>query len=175
VIATVDDCLAVLARGASAVDEPGLDVLSHGLQCAEILQGEFPDDVELHVAGLVHDIADAATPGDHTDHDRRGARLVRGLLGERVAHLVGGHVLAKRYLVTIEPGYRATLTARSAETLGEQGGILGATELEYLDHDADLDAMLALRRADERAKVPGADVPELASWRSALEMCAGVR
>ena len=33
-------------------------------------------------------------------------------------------------------------------------------------------ACVVLRRADDAAKVPGRDVPELASWRPALESCA---
>ena len=37
---------------------------------------------------------------------------------------------------------------------------------------ADLDAVLALRRADDDAKVPGRDVPDLAGWRAALERVA---
>jgi len=162
----------VLARGSSAFDEPTLHVLAHGLQCGAILRHEHPGDLELQVAGLVHDIADAHTPHDHTDHDRRGAQLVRPLLGARVARLVEAHVLAKRYLVTTEPEYRTVLNERSTETLAKQGGILGATELEFLDRDPDLEAILALRRADERAKDPNADVPGLDGWRPILESIA---
>ena len=162
----------MLAGAARTFDEPTVDGLAHALQCGAILGREQPEDVELAVAGLVHDISDAVTPGDHTDHDRRGALLVKGLFGARVAKLVGGHVLAKRYLVTTEPSYRSVLNDRSTETLAEQGGILGATELELLDHDPDLDAMLMLRRADERAKDPAAIVPGLDVWRPILESIA---
>ena len=97
----------MLAGAARTFDEPKLDGLAHALQCGAILGREHPDDVELAVAGLVHDISDAVTPDDHTDHDRRGALLVKGLFGARVAQLVGAHVLAKRYLVTTEPSYRS--------------------------------------------------------------------
>ena len=62
-------------------DEPTLDGLAHALQCGAILRVEHPDDPELAVAGLVHDIADIVYPDDHTDHDRRGAELVEPLLG----------------------------------------------------------------------------------------------
>lgn len=162
----------MLAGAARTFDEPNVDGLAHALQCGAILGNERPDDVELAVAGLVHDISDAVTPGDHTDHDRRGALLVKGLFGDRVARLVGAHVVAKRYLVTIDPEYRSALNARSTETLAEQGGILGATELELLDRDPDLDAILALRRADERAKDPAAIVPGLDVWRPILASVA---
>ena len=162
----------MLARGATASDEPGLDVLAHGLQCGARLRSEYPDDVELAVAGLVHDIADAVTPDDHRDHDRRGAALVAPLLGARVAKLVGAHVAAKRYLVTTDPGYRATLSRRSTETLAAQGDALTRAEIARLEADPDLAAILALRRADERAKDPHAQVPDLASWRPMLRRVA---
>jgi predicted HD phosphohydrolase len=162
----------VIASAAHTFDEPGIDGLSHALQCGAILGHDYPDDLELAVAGLLHDIADAVTPDDHTDHDVRGARLVRGLFGERVGRLIGFHVLAKRYLITVDSTYRAELSERSTETLTQQGGILGATELELLDRDPDLASILALRRADERAKDPRRVVPGLDVWRPILEAVA---
>jgi predicted HD phosphohydrolase len=167
-IATVDDLVTLLSRGARVRDEPELDGLAHALQCAAILRAEHPDDAELAVAGLVHDISDIAHPDDHTDHDRRGAALVEPLLGPRVARLVGAHVLAKRYLVTTDPAYRSRLSVRSIETLSTQGDALADAELAALGADPDRDAILELRRADERAKDPAARVPDLESWRALL-------
>jgi len=161
-----DDLLALLASGRDVFDEPDVDALSHALQCGAILRAEFPDDVELAVAGLVHDISDIIDPSDHRDHDLRGAAFVAPLLGARVAHLVGSHVLAKRYLVATDPAYQRTLSVRSVETLNEQGGALD--DLEQLASDPDLDAILALRRADERAKVADARPPALETWRALL-------
>jgi predicted HD phosphohydrolase len=167
-IASVSDLLALLARGDTVRDEPTLDGLAHALQCGAILRVEHPGDPELAVAGLVHDIADIAYPDDHTDHDRRGAELVGALLGSRVAKLVGAHVVAKRYLVTNDPGYRRRLSTRSAETLAVQGDALADTEMARLAADPDLQAILDLRRADERAKDPEALVSGLESWRPLL-------
>jgi predicted HD phosphohydrolase len=147
-------------------DEPDVDALSHALQCGARLQAEYPDDVELCVAGLVHDISDIANPHDHRDHDRRGAELVQPLLGERVAALVRAHVAAKRYLVARDPNY--ALSARSIETLALQGG---ASETALAD-DPDFDAMLALRRADDAAKDPSAALRDLEPWRALLEKVA---
>ena len=169
---SIDDLLALLARGAGARDEPELDVLSHSLQTAAILATEHPGAEELIAAGLVHDIADAATPDDHRDHDRRSAELVGELLGPYVAKLVGAHVLAKRYLVTAEPQYRATLSFRSVETLLQQGNDLADRELAALTADPDFGAIVTLRRADERAKVRDAPVATLESWRPLLERVA---
>ena len=171
--ATVDELLALLARGEGVYDEPGIDGLFHALQCGANLQASHPADPELAVAGLVHDIADIAYPHDHGDHAQRGAELIEPLLGARVARLVGAHVVAKRYLVATDPAYRAQLSPRSIETLQLQGDALEPSEIAALASDPDLDAILALRRADERAKDPAAHPPALATWRPRLVEVAG--
>jgi predicted HD phosphohydrolase len=165
--ASVDELLDALAAGATVNDEPDLDVCSHSLQCGQLLRVEHADDPELAVAGLVHDVWDAVS-ADHDDHDRRGAALVEPLLGARVARLVAGHVLAKRYLVARDPAYGDGLSGRSTATLAFQGGKLDDHEAAALEASRDFEAIIALRRADERAKVPGASVPGLPSWRELL-------
>jgi predicted HD phosphohydrolase len=171
-IGSVAELVELLARAATLRDEPEIDGLAHALQCGALLRAEHPDDPELAVAGLVHDIADVVYPDNHTDHDRRGAALVGDLLGDRVAHLVGAHVIAKRYLVTTDPAYRSRLSPRSVETLAMQGDALADTELVTLGEDPDLAAILELRRADERAKDPTALVPGLDTWSATLESLA---
>jgi predicted HD phosphohydrolase len=169
---TVDELLALLARGEGVFDEPGIDGLFHALQCGAHLRASFPDDPELAVAGLVHDIADIVFPNDHRDHAARGAELIEPLLGTRVARLVGAHVEAKRYLVATDPEYRARLSPRSIETLHAQGDALEASDIERLANDPDLAAILALRRADESAKDVAAHPPALATWRALIEEVA---
>ncbi len=169
---SVDELLALLARGADVYDEPDVDGLAHALQCGANLQAAFPDDPELAVAGLVHDIADIAFPHDHGDHAHRGAALIEPLLGARVARLVGAHVDAKRYLVATDPAYRAQLSPRSVETLYLQGDALDPAAIAALADDPELAAIIALRRADERAKDPDARPLGLDDWRPLLEEVA---
>jgi predicted HD phosphohydrolase len=168
-VTSLDELLVLMAEGRGVYDEPDVDGLSHALQCGAILRREYPGDAELAVAGLVHDIADIAYPGDHGDHARRGAALVESLLGPRVARLVGAHVDAKRYLVATDPSYRAALSPRSRATLAWQGDALDARAVAALERDPDLTAILALRRADERAKDIAARPPALDEWRAVLE------
>jgi len=170
--ATVDDLLELLARGSGVFDEPSIDGLFHALQCGAQLQASHADDPELVAAGLVHDIADIAYPHDHGDHAARGAQLIEPLLGTRVARLVGAHVDAKRYLVATDPEYRGRLSLRSQETLHLQGDMLTPAEVAALAADPDIDAILALRRADECSKDPGARPPALEAWRPLLERLA---
>jgi predicted HD phosphohydrolase len=176
--ADVDDLFAALEASRDADDEGGLSILDHSLQCAELLRAARPDDVELQVAGLVHDLGwlervshgwalrlDAA-------HDVEGRELLGGLLGERVARLVGGHVAAKRYLLATDAAYAQVLSERSTTTLGFQGGVMTPAEADEFARTPDLDDLLALRRNDDAAKVRGAVVPGLTIWRAAVEAVA---
>jgi predicted HD phosphohydrolase len=155
-------------------EEPVEDVVpakAHLLQTAELLAASHPDDPELVAAGLVHDIATALGYHDEA-HERAGADLVTPLLGARVGALVAGHVDAKRYLVATDPTYGSALSADSTMSLRAQGGALDDSEISSFESRADWRAMLALRRADDAAKVPGAPVRPVAEWRGLLQSTA---
>lgn len=184
-IDSVDDLIELLVTGSGAFVPPpaasvdaappqreAVDLLAHALQCAYEIALAHPDDLELQVAALVHDIGHLLAPGDDAGHGRIGADAVRELLGDRVARLVEHHVAAKRYLVTIDPTYRATLSSVSIVTLERQGGTMTDDELRAAEALPDWDGGLLLRRADEAAKVPGRPVPELETWRHVLERVA---
>lgn len=166
----LDAIVARLDASAAVDDREDVDLLAHALQCAQILASDesASTDEELVAAGLVHDLGWIVDPDDESGHAANGAALVRPVLGERVAHLVAGHADAKRYLVTTEPGYAATLSARSRATLVAQGAVMGADEVAAFERDPHLDALVALRRADDAAKTPGAPVAPLDHWYDLL-------
>jgi predicted HD phosphohydrolase len=168
----VDALLALLTAGRRQRDGEPVDLLAHARQCAAALAEAMPDDPQLVAAGLVHDLGTVLAPGRPATHARTGADAVRALLGTRVADLVGGHDLAKRYLVTVDARYRDRLSARSVATLRSQGGLLDPDERTAFEARPDADALVALRRADDAAKVPGLAVPELDHWRDLLEQVA---
>lgn len=175
--ASVDELLDLLAACAGRFDSLGpdgdpIDILAHSLQCAAVLRRAVPDDPELQVAGLVHDLGHAVTPGQSVAHGTTGAAFVRPLLGERVARLTELHVPAKRYLVATDPRYAAALSDGSTRSLALQGGAVTVGERAALERDPHLGDALRLRRADEAAKVEGKVVPGVESWRSVLEAVA---
>jgi predicted HD phosphohydrolase len=172
-ITDVDALFRVLESGAHGNDAEDLDLLAHGLQCAALLAEVAPDDAELQVAGLVHDVGTVLWPDRPRAHARSGAAAVQDLLGERVAWLVGHHDEAKRYLVAVDPDYLSRLSPTSILTLEVQGGPLDATERARLEAAPGLDDVLTLRRADDAAKVPGRSVPPLSHWRPVVEAVAG--
>ncbi|MCU1459235.1 MAG: metal-dependent phosphohydrolase [Actinomycetia bacterium] len=169
---SVDDVLALLRRGPGFADEEDVDQLAHALQCAARLEQEAPLDLELQIAGLVHDIASIAAPDSPATHAPVGGRMVRALFGTRVAQLVSLHADAKRYLVTTDPGYRATLSRRSLETLVAQGGLLSDPAVARMQQLPELEDALTLRRADDGAKVANASVAGLDHWEPVLRRVA---
>jgi predicted HD phosphohydrolase len=177
-VADLDELFDVLRASAAADDEGGLPILDHCLQCAAALRDSHPDDVELQVAGLVHDLGwlerEAGSWVLQLDaaHDAEGCVLVAPLLGPRIASLVGGHVDAKRYLLATDPAYAATLSARSAETLGFQGGVMTPVQARQFERRPDWGDLVELRRADDRAKVRGATTDDLDRWRTVVASVA---
>jgi predicted HD phosphohydrolase len=173
---TLADLVAVLER-AGAAEEPdeevaGLTILHHGLQCAALLAASDPDDLELQVAGLVHDVGHVLAPGRADAHAAVGAAAAAPVFGARVAALIGGHVAAKRYLVSVDDSYRGELSAGSLRTLAVQGDAMGAPEVAVFLSGHHADATVRLRRADEASKDPTAEVPSLDQWLAALTRLA---
>lgn len=175
--ASVDELLAALELGAMQ-DEPSegtgsFSQLEHALQCAAVLARVSPEDLELQAAGLLHDIGHLLVPGDVAGHGRHGRAYVEDLLGERVGALVELHVPAKRWLVTVDPEYRARLSAGSVRTLAAQGEELAHDERRDFETDPHHRDAVTLRRADEAAKVAGLRIAGLHRWVPVLEAVAG--
>jgi predicted HD phosphohydrolase len=155
-------------RGASGPavpsDEMPFTHLDHALQTAAVLQQRVPDDPELAVAGLVHDIGHLLPGVGDAEHAEAGEAAVRAALGERVARLVGLHVEAKRYLVARQATYGGELAADSVASLALQGGPMTSDEQERFERLPHAQGALLLRRADESGKVDGLVVPGLEQW-----------
>jgi len=85
-----------------------------------------------------------------------------------VSWLVRMHADAKRYLCTVEPHYRDGLTETSRYTLDLQGGLMTPDQVRAAGAHPWLSDALALRRWDDRAKVPGAVTRPLGAWEPLL-------
>jgi len=135
-------------------DEDAVDELDHALQAAARAVEDGADD-ELVLASALHDLGHSPLFGDDwkQHHDTMARTWLTPRFGERVGWLAGAHVAAKRYLVSTEPDYAATLSDVSVDSLHHQGG--AAVDQTYVDHPWWADA-LRLRRYDDAAKVPHA-------------------
>jgi len=155
-----------------SVEANGFSELDHGLQTAAILRDVAPGDVELQIAGLIHDLAHPWDGPGQPRHASMGAIAVRGVLGDRVADLILSHVPAKRYLVATHEEYASILSPDSVMTLAAQGGPMTADEIAAFEESDDLQAMVDLRIADDGAKVPGKIVAPLSTYEDAIRQIA---
>jgi predicted HD phosphohydrolase len=169
---SVDEIVAVLARGEARPLSPDQPVtqLEHALQTATILRRDHPRDVELALAGLVHDIGQLLPESRDETHAVEGAAAVRAALGERVAGIVALHVEAKRYLVATDGNYKERLAGDSVVSLGRQGGVLTSGEVAAFLAQPWAGDAVTLRRADDGGKVVrGLGVHALDQWVSLLQ------
>jgi predicted HD phosphohydrolase len=167
-------------RGGLAYEGEGITQLQHGWQCARLARqaGASP---ALQLAAWLHDVGHltsglAGTPtlrGVDDSHEHAGARLLGALFGVAVAEPVALHVAAKRYMVTIRPGYRAALSADSTRSLALQGGPMSAEECTSFAGSPWADDAQRLRAWDDLAKdpflKPASDDAALASLAALME------
>jgi [1-hydroxy-2-(trimethylamino)ethyl]phosphonate dioxygenase len=169
------DLVSLFAESGHRAYGESVTQLAHALQCAALARHDRADD-EVIVAALLHDIGHfvehgAEEPGHH--HGSDGAALVRAFVPSRVAWLIEHHVVAKRYLCTVDARYVDELSPASQRSYLRQGARLEPDEqlaLETVPWFADA---LRVRRWDDAAKVPGMGCPPLIDYASLLERYFG--
>jgi phosphonate degradation associated HDIG domain protein len=175
---TVIDRLFTLFRekGDGAYFGEAVTETEHALQCAH-LAGQSGAAPELIAAALLHDVGhllhglpeDVAERGIDGRHEEAGAAWLKRSFGPAVVDPVRLHVAAKRYLCTVEPAYHAGLSEASRRSLRLQGGPLSPEEVCRFEQELWFRSAVAVRRWDDRAKVPGLIVPGLDHYRPCLE------
>ena len=159
-----------LERGNERYDE-AVTQLQHALQCAALARRASADD-EVVLAALLHDVGhliarSSERPERH--HGHWGAAFVRPWVPPRVAWLIEHHVVAKRYLCTVDPAYERGLSAASVRSLVAQGGRLTDEEKTRLESEPWFADAVRVRQWDEEAKDPAAVVPPLDAYAGLLE------
>lgn len=164
----------LVTRGHGHYDED-VSQLDHARQAASLAEADGAPD-ELVVAALLHDIghlllgdALGTAAGDvDLEHEKVGARFLGRLFGPGVAGPVALHVIAKRFLVTVDTDYAGRLSDASVQSLRLQGGALPPADVAHFTQLPYSDAAVRLRQWDDRAKVPNAPTPDLNHWRPAM-------
>lgn len=156
-------------------DGEAVGQLQHALQCADLARrsGHGPEVV---VAALLHDVGRspvalrdlraAGVSGD--EHGALAGAWLRPLVGERVAWLAEQHVRAKRYLVATDSFYEIGLSDTSRRTLERQGGPMGPEEVAEFERQPGWRDAAELRRWDDLAKDPDAQVPPFQEYEEDL-------
>jgi predicted HD phosphohydrolase len=99
----------------------------------------------------------------NVDHEKLGADyLLENGFSERLAALVQGHVLAKRYLTYKHPEYYNKLSEASKVTLEFQGGRMTSEEAEEFELNPDAELIIRLRYWDDMAKEMNVPVDNIA-------------
>ncbi|MFN8637173.1 MAG: HD domain-containing protein [Chloroflexota bacterium] len=166
---TTDEAWAALVEQQGMSDGEAVDLWEHQLQTAEGLE-RLGADEDLIVAGLLHDLGDGRVA--EAAHAPWAAALVRPLLGERVAWIIGAHADAKRYLCTTDSAYWDTLSPVSKRTLEAQGGLMSPDEVERFRASPYADEAVLLRRCDDGGKDPTHRVEHPERFRAMLERVA---
>jgi len=165
----------LVKRGATHWGDEPVSALDHALQCAARARAARAAD-EVVLAALLHDVGHLLSDAEETPFSHHGlwaARFLRPFVPPRVAWLVEHHVLAKRYLCTVDRAYAESLSLGSTRSWIRQGGALDRETRQELEGQPWLADALAVRRWDDEAKEPGAIVPALSAYRDLLEACFG--
>jgi gamma-butyrobetaine dioxygenase len=150
------------ARAAAAGATPAL-VAAALLHDAGHLRGSDPEADETELSGR------ELMAGSDNDHGERGAAWLARWFPAAVTEPVRLHVAAKRYLCAAEPGYLALLSSASVYTLSLQGGPMTDAEAAAFAAAPYAADAVAVRRWDDAAKDPAADVPGFDEYRALLE------
>lgn len=176
-LSSVDEVFELMASGGGEAyfGEP-VTVLEHSLQAAWFVQRAGGDGA-LVTAALLHDVGhlmhlegeDAATRGLDTQHEELAVAALGEHLPPSVLDPIRLHVAAKRYLCFAQPDYMRALSPASVQSLALQGGPMSAAESEAFLALPHARAALSLRRADDAAKIRDLKVPQLDTYRAAVE------
>ena len=148
---------------------------AHLLQAGGLAERDDAPD-PLVAAALLHDVGHFVgvisgqdlMRGTDNRHGEVGAAWLARWFGPEVTEPVRLHVAAKRYLVAIEAGYAAGLSAASIYTLAVQGGPMSLDEIaEFEETPFGADA-IRVRRWDDAAKDPDARTPDFDHFRPRL-------
>lgn len=143
--------------------------LQHALQTATLAEQESADD-QLIVAALLHDIGhimfdedipDSVDEDLHDHHEEKAYQWILEHFGTRVADPVRLHVVAKRYLCTIEKNYVKQLSETSHKSFLDQGGLMTGGEKLAFESEPHFEEAVQLRKWDDLAKDPGMETKEI--------------
>jgi phosphonate degradation associated HDIG domain protein len=156
------------------IGEP-VSQLEHMAQAAALAKKEGYDD-EVVLAAFFHDIghlcadageADSMDGMGNVDHEKLGSDyLIKHGFSARIANLVQGHVIAKRYLTYKYPEYYNKLSIASKTTLQFQGGVMTAGEAAEFERDPDAELIIRLRYWDDMAKEMNIPVDNIAELKA---------
>ncbi|KPM80460.1 MULTISPECIES: HD domain-containing protein [Cobetia] len=174
IVGLIEDIFAL--HGADSYLGEEVTMAEHMLQAAHLAEQQGESESVI-LAALLHDVghyANALPPevlmnGQDNRHQVSGADWLARFFPAEIVEPVRQHVAAKRYLVAVEPSYRACLSQASLDSLALQGGAMEPHEAEAFAQLPQLEAILKVRRLDDAAKVAGMQTPDFAHYKPMLQ------
>ena len=172
-VETIADLFA--SEGAAAYLGEPVTQAAHMLLAAALAERDDALDA-LVAAALLHDVGhftgtvagEDLMGGIDNRHSEQGAAWLARWFAPEVTEPVRLHVDAKRFLCATEPGYLALLSPASVYTLGVQGGPMRGAELAAFEASPHAADACRVRRWDDAAKDPHAQVPPFDRYRPLL-------
>lgn len=165
-------------RGSQRYGDEAVTQLQHALQAGQLAL-EAGASSTLVSAALLHDIghllqrhddhAPESAPTLDDQHEALGYQFLQTYFGHAVADPVRLHVVAKRYLCTIDPTYETQLSPTSRQSYYDQGGKMSAEEVKSFESELYFRDALQLRGWDDQAKDPRAETSPLETFGPHLE------
>jgi [1-hydroxy-2-(trimethylamino)ethyl]phosphonate dioxygenase len=163
-------------RGQGRYGSEKVSQIEHAIQCACLAQ-EADAKPTLVAASLLHDLGhiidDSALPSDDSSnlddhHEERAYQWLCHHFGLEIAEPVRLHVMAKRYLCTVETGYLESLSPTSLKSFYDQGGLMSSQELDEFRTNPFFEDAIQLRRWDDEAKDENKTIPAIDDYAPLL-------
>jgi phosphonate degradation associated HDIG domain protein len=167
-------------RGDGRYGDECVSQMEHAIQAACLAEQAGASQTQI-AAALLHDIGhiieDSELPKSNDEdlndfHEEKAYQWLRTHFGIAVADPVRLHVLAKRYLCTVEPEYAKSLSPTSLKSFHDQGGLMSHDELLAFGREPYSVEALALRRWDDLAKEEDKEIPSIDYFAPILTACA---
>jgi phosphonate degradation associated HDIG domain protein len=148
--------------------------MQHALQCAA-LATRSQQPATLVAAALFHDIghmlADDPVEANHPtlkddQHEAIAVAYLKDIFPEAVLQPIRLHVVAKRYMCTLEPEYFDQLSEASQKSFRLQGGPMSEQEIDDFEQHAFHKAAVKLRGWDDQAKDVNIEHLEINAYRT---------
>lgn len=147
-------------------------VLSHSYQTGLLAVGKDYED-ELIIAAFLHDIGHLCplylSPNQYEKmscHGLKGAEkwgqffLEEIGFSEKITHIVGNIINAKRYLCSKSSNYFHTLSKDQQEIFSNEGGLMSHEEMNTFENDTYFTETVNIRKLDDQANLPYFQITE---------------
>ena len=150
--------------------------LQHSLQTASLARIE---DGRRHIviASLLHDIGHLLIDENDSkndflkkdlNHENIASNFLKDFFSEEITESIRLHVVAKRYLCSIDNFYYESLSKASKNSFQVQGGALNKEEINELENNKYFKDAVRLRKWDDRGKVSLKEVEELDTYKKMI-------